>query len=66
MGSKSFGAGSWMDVSELPVSLCVLPAPLLRFSPRLILISSGNLSGLGTCLRLQHVFAMALLFLTKQ
>lgn len=55
-----------MDVSELSVSLCVLPAPLLRFSPRLILISSGNLSGLGTCLRLQHVFAMALLFLTKQ
>lgn len=57
---------SWMDVSELSTSLGTVPALLLHLSARLILISSRNLSGLGTCLKLQHVFAVALLFLTKQ
>lgn len=37
MGPKSFGAGSWMDVSGLPVSLCLVPAPILCLSPTLIL-----------------------------
>lgn len=63
MGSKSFGAGL-MDVSQLPISL--LSAPLLCLSLTVILILSGNLSGLSTCLRLQYVFAVALAVLTKQ
>lgn len=62
MGSKSFGAGL-MDVSQLPISL--LSAPLLCLSLTVILILSGNLSGLSTCLRLQYVFAVALAVLTN-
>lgn len=53
-----------MDVSELPIS--PLSAPLLCLSLTEILILSGNLSGLSTCLRLQYVFATALALLTKQ
>ena len=66
MGPQSFAAGSWRDVPEPPVSLCVSPAPPLHLSPRMIVISMGNISRRGISFKVQLVLVMALPFLTKQ